>query len=114
MDMILDSLKKDFSYKEVTEGTYNDSGDYVPGIKNTIDFKGAMLPLIEKDMEFLPEGVYGISDQKLYASVELKDNTKIKDDITEEEYTVYAFRSYNIINPDFKRYFIKKVKKING
>lgn len=114
MDLILNRFKKDFEYKEITEGSYDNNGDYIPGVEITIPFKGAMLPISEKDMQYLPDGFYGISDQKLYTSEVLKDNTKIKDTVTEEEYTIYAFKSYNIIDENFKRYFMKEVVKVNG
>lgn len=114
MDLILNRFKKDFEYKEITEGSYDNNGDYIVGTETTIPFKGAMLPISEKDMQYLPDGFYGVSDQKLYTSVALRDNTKIKDIVTEEEYTIYAFKGYNIINQTFKRYFMKKVVKVNG
>lgn len=114
MDVILNSFKKDFICDIVSEGNYNEVGDYIPGTSKTILFKGAMLPLSERDMKFLPDGVYGISDQKLYTDIALLDNTEIKDIQTKEEYTVYAFKGYNIIDPDFKRYFMKRIDDING
>ncbi|WP_125153665.1 hypothetical protein [Clostridium rectalis] len=114
MDMILNSYKKKFSYDILTEGTYLDNGDYVPGSKTTKMLEGALLPLNEKDITFLPGGVYSSKYVKLYTDVLLKENTKILDVETSEVYTIYAYRDYNIIDTYFKRYYMKKEGKING
>lgn len=114
MKLILERFKKEFSYEEISPGYYNDDGEYVEGQKNSYLFKGALLPLSEKDLQFLEDGSYSIDDQKLYTDLEIKSNTIITDVENSNTYKVYALRGYNIIDKDFKRYFMKRVDAINA
>lgn len=110
--MILDSFKKDLSTKITNEGYYDrDTGEYIEGKEEVINFKGAILPLSERDLKFLEDGAYSVDDVKLYTDKEFKSNTVILDG--EKQYKIYAIRDYETINPNFKRYFMKRIDSIN-
>lgn len=113
MDMILDSLKKDLTTTVQAEGYYNrESGEYIKGEETKISFKGALLPLSEKDLKYLEDGAYSLEDVKMYTSMVLKNNAIIKDGSM--QYKIYGVRDYGIIDGDFKRYFMKRVDIIDG
>ncbi|APC82245.1 hypothetical protein NPD12_3776 (plasmid) [Clostridium botulinum] len=111
MNMVLDSLKKDLVTKIVTEGYYDrDTGEYIEGKEEVINFKGAILPLSERDLKFLEDGTYSVDDIKLYTNKILKSNTIVHDG--DKQYKIYSIIDYGIINEDFKRYYMKRVEKI--
>ena len=112
MNLIPDSIKQKLKYKLVTEGSYDDGGDYIEGGEKEVIFEGAILPLSERDMQYLPEGTYNIEDMKLYTDEDLQSNTIIET-VKGVQYQIYGARKYDIIS-DFKRYFMKRVDNING
>lgn len=113
MHVILDELEKTLYFPITTEGYYDrTTGEYIPGTTTYQTFRGAVLPLSEKDLKFLEDGAYTLDYKKLYTDKTLKNNQIIKDGSI--EYKVVAERDYDIINVDFKRYFIKRVGDISG
>lgn len=113
MDMILDGFKKDLAVIIKAEGYYDrNKGEYVEAGENRVTFKGAVLPLSEKDLKYLEDGAYSLEDVKMYTSMVLKNNAIIEDGSM--QYKIYGIRDYGIIDGDFKRYFMKRVDTIDG
>ncbi|HBJ1682566.1 hypothetical protein [Clostridium botulinum] len=115
MNMILDSLKKDLKTYSMGEGYYDrKTGEYKEPKPIDIDFKGAILPLSEKDLKYLEEGAYSLDDVKLYTDISMENNSFVTDIKENKHYKIYGVREYNIIDSTFKRYYMKRVEKING
>lgn len=117
MELILPEFKK--KLVAVTKGTgghYDDSGDYVPGTPdNNIDFEGAVLPLSVRDFnqfQTTTGGMFSVDDKKLYIECGLTflNQTIVKDG--DKQYKIYIVRDYDIINPNFRLYYMKKIDKV--
>ncbi|WP_158644222.1 hypothetical protein [Clostridium botulinum] len=115
MNMILDSLKKDLKTYSMGEGYYDrEKGEYKEPKPADICFKGAILPLSEKDLKYLEEGAYSLDDVKLYTDISMENNSFVTDIKENKHYKIYGVREYNIIDSTFKRYYMKRVEEING
>jgi hypothetical protein len=113
LDRILEKYKKDLIL--ITKGTktFNrDKGIYEYSGDIETAFRGAILPLSEKDLKAISEGGYSIDDRKLYTNIDLESNSKIMDG--DKIYSVYAVRNYDIVDPSFERYYMKRVDSIDG
>lgn len=114
MDMILDSLKRNLKTYSMGEGYYDrGTGEYKKPEQIDINFKGAILPLSEKDLKYLEEGAYSLDDVKLYTVISIGNNAFVTDIAENKHYKVYGVREYNIIDSTFKRYFMKRVEGVN-
>lgn len=93
-----------------------ESGEWVEGTPLEIDFEGAILPFSSKDATQLQasvEGMYSVNDKKLYTENNIfLNDTVIKDG--DKLYKIYLGRDYDIVDPDFKLYYMKKIDKIDG
>lgn len=94
------------------------TGKWIQGTPQDIDFEGGIFPLTSRDLNQLQvtaDGIFTVNDKKLYTTYADKtfDNkTQIKDG--DKTYQVYVVKDYDIINPDFRQYFIKKIDKVDG
>ncbi|NEZ47785.1 hypothetical protein FDF74_11395 [Clostridium niameyense] len=114
MNMILESFKKDLITYTIADGYFDrEKGEYIKSEKKEITFKGAILPLSEKDLKYLEEGSYSLDDVKLYTNISLQNNSYVTDIVEKKHYKIYGVREYNIIDSTFKRYYMKRVEKIN-
>lgn len=115
LDMILDDFKRELKCGEKTDGYYDrDTGRWVDGKDNEVKFKGAILPLSEKDLKYLQEGSYTLDTVKLYTDVSIKNNTYVTDIENSEKYKVTGGIGYNQIHRNFKRYFMQRIDDINA
>lgn len=115
INMVEEDYKKQLILITHTKGYYDrQTGKYVEGKETKVEFKGALLPLSEKDLKFLEGGNYSSVDIKLYTDRSIKNNSYIIDATTNKKYKVYAGRDYNIIDSNFFRYFLKGADKIDG
>ena len=78
----------------------------------TATFKGAVLPLSNKDWEQLPEGFYTKDSQKLYTDdkITLTTGQVIRDTHDGQRYTVKTELNHNTIHP-LLRYIVEGVVK---
>lgn len=115
MDMILDSFKRDLVCGEKTDGHYDrNTGKWIEGTNMQVKFKGAILPLTERDLKYLEEGAYTLNVVKLYTDILLKNNTYVTDIETSEKYKITGGIGYNQIHRNFKRYFMQRIDDINA
>jgi len=99
----------------VTTSTFDRSiGKWVK-TTSTVSFQGAILPLSAKDLNQLKVtegGLFSVNDRKLYTNQIFENNTQITDGSS--TYKVYAPKNYDIINPDFSLYYMKKIDEVSG
>lgn len=94
------------------------TGKWIDGGKSAIEFKACILPLTSRDLNQLQataDGIFTVNDKKLYttfADVTFENKTQIKDG--DKTYQVYVVKDYDIINPNFRQYFIKRMDKVDG
>ena len=119
--VLLTEFKRDLISHAVSEKTLNrDTGEWEGGGPIDTPFQGCILPLTYRDisrLQLLDGGQYSLTDKKLY--VEMEDNflnqTKIEDPKNKIMYEIYEVRGdYDIINPLFKVYYMKKTEEVVG
>lgn len=117
MDLILPQFKKKLiAVTKGSAGHYSDGGDYVPGTPDiNAEFEGAVLPLSVRDfnqLQVTASGIFNVDDKKLYTEygTTFKNGTTIKDG--DKQYQIYIVRDYDIINPKFRLYYIKRIDKV--
>ena len=94
------------SYTNLTGGSYNSNGKFVPGTSNTITFNGTLLPLTDTDLKYDIGGTYTSQDYKLYCTV----------DFNESQIFTYDGNRYEIQQADdrftfanYRRYIVRRV-----
>lgn len=93
-------VKKEFLQDE--GGIYKDIGQVLNS------FKGAILPLNNKDLQRLPEGTSTVYSQKIYTNGEtLEVGQLVQDSLDNQTYTVIAELTYEPID-SLKRYIVNK------
>lgn len=99
-------------YEHVFERDAANGGQSKRVEKAVKTFKGVVLPLSNKDLEYLPEGSYTENSQKLYTDdrVEIKPNQIIEDTFDGQRYTVKTELNHNSIHP-MVRYIVEGVAK---
>lgn len=92
-------------------------GKWAEGSTTDIAFKGCILPMTYRDLHTMnasQDGMFSVNDKKLYAICETTflNETKIKDG--DKTYKVYTAKDYDIVNPNLKIYYIKKIDKVEA
>lgn len=116
-DLIPEEYLKDLTAVIKGERKFNrDKGKWIePTTPTNISFQGAILPLSTRDLNQLKvnqDGIFSVDDKKLYTSKDFLNHTQIVDGT--KYYETYAIKDYDIINPDFNVYYMKKIDKIDG
>ena len=84
-------------------------GQYRRGMPEEIAFRGALLPLSEKDLQYAPQGTSARDSRKLYTEHALLLSSEI---ITgNERYSVTAELAYGGLHP-LRRYILKRKEAI--
>lgn len=117
MNLILTRFKKQLIAVTKDEtGHYDDNtGDWVEGGDVKVNFQGSILPLTTRDLNQLQTtapGLFTVDDKKLYTEypTTFLNQTIIKDG--DKQYQIYVVKDYDIINSNFKLYYIKKIDKV--
>lgn len=116
MNLLLPQFKKQLIAVTKDEtGRYDDNGDWIKGSNVETNFKGSILPLSTRDLNQLQAtspGLFTVDDKKLYTEhpTTFLNQTIIKDG--DKQYQIYVVKDYDIINPNFKQYYIKKLDKV--
>jgi hypothetical protein len=83
-------------------------GQWKPTPPATTTFKGAVLPLNNEDLQYLPEGSYTLNTQKLYTNGATVDvGQQFTDTYDGQTYTVITELTYGPTHP-MKRYIVEK------
>ena len=108
MDMILDEYKTTYQLSIKTEGQWDrETGVFVEGEEILEENIGAILPLSQDDFVKNQDGTYTRDDKKLYTSKDIINGQTVK--WNGYDYKVNSDLDYSYIDPDFKRYFLKRV-----
>jgi hypothetical protein len=100
----------------------NDTGEWENGTPQNINFTGVILPLTSRDLNQLQttgSGQFSINDKKLYTTysdtfkVETKINAGKDKNGNDIIYQVYVIKDYGIVS-NLRRYYIKKIEKVDG
>jgi hypothetical protein len=112
MDMILDEYKTTLQVIEITKGYWDrTTGEYVEGAKTEVDFIGAVLPISQDDFRKNPDGGYTREDRKVYTNKDLTNGQVIV--WNNFKWNAESDLDYSYIDPDFKRYFMRRVGKVS-
>ncbi len=121
-NLFLPEMKQNFTTTIQGESTLNrDTGEWVPGTSEDINFEGVLLPLTSRDLNQLQTivgGQFSVNDKKLYTQYPqvFLNETKVKtkdiqgNDVT---YQLYTIKEYGI-SSTLKRYYVKKLDKVAG
>lgn len=104
LNVILERFKANIKALYKTKGDYNESGEYIEGTTEEINFRGAILPLSEDDFVRNPDAGYTRHDRKLYTAQELKNGQTVVWD--NANWTIEGDLDYSYINKIFKRYYM--------
>lgn len=86
-------------------------GQYLPGEPRRILFQGAVLPMSERDLQYMPQGTYTSDTRKLYTNRhELALGSKVMDLAAGATYTVEGELGYGEIH-NMRRYILKAKKE---
>ncbi len=111
MDLILDRYKSNMALIRHDSGDWNNTGDYIEGTEQQINFTGACLPLSDNDFSKNANGGYTTDDRKIYTSTQLNVGEKVI--WNSNTYLVDKEKGYETIDNNFKRYFVKKVGAVS-
>ena len=97
--------------KRIEPGGQHDSengGQWKPALNPaTSTFKGAIMPLSNKDLQYLPEGTYTLNSQKLYTNGEVVEvGARFTDTHDGTTYTVTQELTHGPVHP-MKRYLVE-------
>ena len=88
-----------------------DGGQYRPVGVVRETFKGVVMPMSNKDLQYLPEGTYVKNSQKLYTNGEIVEvGSQFTDTFDRATYTVIQELTHGPIHP-MKRYMVEKRDK---
>ena len=107
---ILPRITESISYVNVTGGSYNNSGQWIPGTSDTITFLGTILPLTDKDLEFDLGGTYTRNDYKLYTTEEFNVTQRITHNSINYE---IQSKDDRLSFANYRRYIIRRVEDVN-
>ena len=83
-------------------------GQWRPDAPTATAFKGAVLPMANEDLEYMPEGTYTRNTQKLYTNAaRLEVGSKFTDTFDGAIYTVVQELTHGPLHP-MKRYAVEK------
>lgn len=112
MDMLLDEYKTDLTVLSTGAGYWDrETGEFVKGALEEKPFIGAILPLSQDDYVKNADGGYSRKDRKLYTSESLLEKQEVVWD--NHRWQIESVNNYDYIDPDFKRYFMRRVGKID-
>lgn len=108
MDMILEEYKTELTHIKHEAGHYDrNTGKFVQGGEVITPFVGAILPLNTNEIVRNPEGAYSRDDRKLYTSLIFeKGETIVWGD---KSYTIQESKTYEVIDEEYKKYYLKRV-----
>lgn len=89
----VDEFYVPFIYYEITEGEWDDNGDWIGGGEREVQSGGIILPLSEDDLKYAEAGTYSEKDKKLYVTSELKTGNKVL--YKNDKYTIQNFKDYS-------------------
>ena len=98
------------TYQNTTGGSYNNSGKWVSGVSVTITFRGTILPLTEKDLQYDINGTYTENHYKLYTTEEFENSQIITHNSLNYEIQEQDDR---LSFANYRKYIIRRVEVIN-
>ena len=102
-------LLRRFSCIEMSKEFLQDQGGISQEISRIIiSFEGALLPINNEDLQYLPEGSYTVNSQKIYTNgAMLQPGQLVQDSLDGQVYTVFTELTHSPIH-GLKRYVVTK------
>lgn len=82
-------------------------GQWIPGDEQRVRFKGVVLPVSNKDLQYAPAGTFTKNSQKLYTNgYTMEPGARVYDPVDGNTYTVQKELTYGPLHP-LKRFAIE-------